>query len=118
MKQYPDLDFNLFKCLDALLNEESVTKAACRLGVKQPAMSAALVRLREVFKDPLLVREHRKMTPTKHALALKDPVNRLIKDISRLLEDSSFDALSGATDLSSAPTSPSRNQASQKDNDA
>ncbi|MFJ4064389.1 LysR family transcriptional regulator [Pseudomonas sp. NPDC089996] len=86
MKVLLDLDFNLLKCLDTLLDEQSVSKAACRLGVKQPAMSGALVRLREVFKDPLFVRGHRKMIPTKRALALKSPVKNIVKDIALLLE--------------------------------
>lgn len=84
MKELLDLDFNLLKCLDTLLDEQSVSKAACRLGVKQPAMSGALARLREVFKNPLFVRGHRKMIPTKRALAL--PVKNIVKDIALLLE--------------------------------
>ncbi|MEH6415499.1 LysR family transcriptional regulator [Pseudomonas sp. CGJS7] len=93
MKELLELDFNLLKCLDTLLDEQSVSKAACRLGVKQPAMSAALVRLREAFKDPLFVRGHRTMIPTKRALALKIPVKNIVKDIAALLEPPSFDPL-------------------------
>ena len=51
-----ELDLNLLKPLQALLTERSVTRAATRLGLTQPAMSAALRRLRAHFGDPLLVR--------------------------------------------------------------
>lgn len=50
------LDLNLLVPLDVLLQERSVTRAAARLGLSQPALSAALARLRRHFDDPLLVR--------------------------------------------------------------
>src|SRR5271165_7468726 len=49
------IDANLLATLDALLQEKSVTRAAKRLGVGQPAVSHSLARLREHFRDPLLV---------------------------------------------------------------
>jgi Transcriptional regulator len=51
------LDLNLLVALDALLSERSVTRAAERLGLSQPALSASLSRLRVHFDDPILVRE-------------------------------------------------------------
>jgi DNA-binding transcriptional LysR family regulator len=51
-----NLDLNLLVCLDALLQERSVTRAACRLGRSQPTLSLALARLRRHFKDDLLTR--------------------------------------------------------------
>ena len=54
-------DLNLLVYLDALLSERSVTRAAQRLMLSQPAMSAALSRLRTHFRDPILARE---ATPT------------------------------------------------------
>lgn len=50
------LDLNLLKALDALLDEGSVTRAAQRLSLTQPAVSGMLVRLRDYFDDPLFVR--------------------------------------------------------------
>lgn len=50
------LDLNLLVPLDVLLEERSVTRAATRLGLSQPALSAALARLRRYFDDPLLTR--------------------------------------------------------------
>ncbi|BDZ44241.1 LysR family transcriptional regulator [Naasia aerilata] len=50
------LDLNLLVALDALLTERSVTRAAERLQLSQPALSAALSRLRQHFGDPILAR--------------------------------------------------------------
>ena len=50
------LDLNLLVSLDALLQERSVTKAAARMGLSQPALSASLARLRRHFGDELLTR--------------------------------------------------------------
>ena len=64
------LDLNLLVTLEALLSERNVTRAATRLHLSQPAVSAQLNRLRDMFDDPLLVPAHRGMTTTAKALAL------------------------------------------------
>jgi DNA-binding transcriptional LysR family regulator len=79
------LDLNLLAALGALLDEGSVTGAAARLGVGQPAASHALGRLRELFGDPLLVRAGRRMAPTPRAEALREPLARLLDDAARLV---------------------------------
>jgi DNA-binding transcriptional LysR family regulator len=68
------LDFNLLVTLDALLAERSVSRAAQRLTLSQPALSAQLARLREMLGDPLFVPSHRGMTPTPLALGLQAPL--------------------------------------------
>jgi DNA-binding transcriptional LysR family regulator len=68
------LDFNLLVTLDALLAERSVSRAARRLNLSQPALSAQLARLREMLGDPLFVPSHRGMTPTPLALGLQAPL--------------------------------------------
>ncbi|MBE1287806.1 MAG: LysR family transcriptional regulator [Alteromonadaceae bacterium] len=78
------IDLNLLVYLDVLLREGSVTKAANQLSITQPAMSNGLKRLRDLFKDPLLVRTSEGMTPTKRALELR-PV---IRDVLSQLETS------------------------------
>lgn len=50
------LDLNLVVALRALLEERNVTRAGQRVGLSQPAMSAALSRLRRHFDDDLLSR--------------------------------------------------------------
>lgn len=67
-------DFNLLVTLDALLAERSVSRAAQRLNLSQPALSAQLARLREMLGDPLFVPSHRGMTPTPLALGLQAPL--------------------------------------------
>jgi DNA-binding transcriptional LysR family regulator len=70
-----DYDLNLIEVLDALLAENSVTKAAARLHTSAPAMSRALARLRRAFDDPLLVRAGRDLVPTARALELRGEVH-------------------------------------------
>ncbi|KAB2975318.1 MULTISPECIES: LysR family transcriptional regulator [unclassified Streptomyces] len=68
------VDLNLIEALDALLAENSVTRAAERLHTSPPAMSRALARLRRAFGDPLLVRAGRDLVPTPRALELRGEV--------------------------------------------
>jgi len=70
-----DYDLNLVEVLDALLSENSVTKAAARLHISAPAVSRALARLRRAFDDPLLVRAGRDLVPTPRALELRGEVH-------------------------------------------
>ncbi|WP_089913363.1 LysR family transcriptional regulator [Lentzea albida] len=71
------IDLNLIEALDALLAENSVTKAAARLHTSAPAMSRALARLRRTFDDPLLVRAGRDLVPTPRALELRGEVHAI-----------------------------------------
>jgi DNA-binding transcriptional LysR family regulator len=97
MRDIKTLDLNLLKVLNALLEERSVTRAAARLGLTQPAVSGILLRLREGFGDPLLVRAHRGMVPTGRALELAPSIRRVLADIEGLLQPPSFDPV--AADL-------------------
>lgn len=62
--QLRQTDLNLFVVFDVLYSERSVTRAADRLHLSQPAVSNALRRLRELFDDPLFVWRAQAMTPT------------------------------------------------------
>lgn len=75
------LDLNLLVTLEALLTERNVTKAAARLHLSQPAVSAQLSRLRDVFDDPLLLPAQRGMTPTAKALALLEPLRQALDQV-------------------------------------
>ena len=68
------VDLNLLVALEALLSERSVTRAAARLSLGQPAMSGALARLRRQLGDQLLVREGRHSVLTTFAQSLVVPV--------------------------------------------
>ena len=75
------LDLNLLVTLEALLAEQNVTKAAARLHLSQPAVSAQLSRLRDVFADPLLVPARRGMTPTAKAMDLLAPLRQALDQV-------------------------------------
>ncbi|MFF4283534.1 LysR family transcriptional regulator [Streptomyces kronopolitis] len=74
-----NIDFNLLPALNALLEEQSVTGAADRLGLSGPAMSRALGRIRRATGDPVLVRAGRHMVPTPRALEIRAEVRRLVE---------------------------------------
>ena len=78
-------DLNLLIALDALLREKNVTRAAERVFVSQPAMSAALHKLREYFNDPLLVRVGREMELTSRGESLVEPVREALLRIQMML---------------------------------
>lgn len=87
------LDLNLLKALDALLDEGSVTRAAQRLSLTQPAVSGMLTRLRDYFDDPLFVRTSHGMVPTLRASRLAVPVKQILTDIALLLKPLEFDPM-------------------------
>ncbi|MEO1250498.1 MAG: LysR family transcriptional regulator, partial [Pseudomonadota bacterium] len=88
------LDLNLLKSLHVLLVERSVTGAARRIGISQPAMSAQLARLRRQFGDPLLVSSGRSLVPTVRAEALQEPLEAILQDLFGLVQtQSTFDPL-------------------------
>lgn len=80
-----DPDLKLLRCFAALMAERSVSKAALKLGLSQPAASHALGRLRRLFDDPLLLKGHGRMTPTARALELEAEVGTLLADAGRLM---------------------------------
>jgi DNA-binding transcriptional LysR family regulator len=87
------LDLNLLVALDALLTERNVTRAAERIHISQPGMSAALRKLRHHFADPLLEQIGRNLELTERGRALADPVKTILSQVSELSDQStSFDA--------------------------
>jgi len=81
-----DIDLNLLRLLDALMEERSVTKVSQRLGITQSAVSHSLKRLREVLDDPLFVRGATGLKPTARMNAvaplLRNALNQLRDAIS------------------------------------
>lgn len=87
------LDLNLVAVFDALIREQSVTRAAEELGMSQSAMSHALKRLRNFFDDPLFVKTGDGMKPTPRAAGLAESVLGVMGVIrSELLVHTRFDA--------------------------
>ncbi|WP_211222730.1 LysR family transcriptional regulator [Paludibacterium yongneupense] len=81
---WESIDVHLLQILRALLTECSVSNAARRLNLSQPAVSTALRRLRDITGDPLLVRSRNGMTPTERATALLEPVKIALQQIETI----------------------------------
>ena len=89
------LDLNLIRVFDALMAERSATRAGDRIGLSQPAVSAALSRLRHVFNDQLFVRRGNDMVPTPRAEELAPLARAALGQIERMVE--SHDRFNPAT---------------------
>jgi DNA-binding transcriptional LysR family regulator len=88
------VDLNLLVVFQALLENRGVTRAGEALGLSQPAMSANLARLRDLFGDPLFVRSGAVMKPTSRAMELASPVRRVLESIrSDVFQRADFDPL-------------------------
>jgi DNA-binding transcriptional LysR family regulator len=86
------LDLNLLVALDALLKDASVSRAAMRIGLSQPATSHALQRLRDLIGDPLLVRTGARMELTPRAQGLRAPLAQALDQVRGLFTRDEFDA--------------------------
>ncbi|MCC2596170.1 LysR family transcriptional regulator [Pusillimonas sp. MFBS29] len=86
------LDLNLLRVFDAIYIERSISRAAIRLNLSQPAVSNALSRLRERIGDPLFERTAEGMAPTPRAKTIAEPIQRAL-DLLRegLSQRSGFD---------------------------
>ncbi|HWI31910.1 MAG TPA: LysR family transcriptional regulator [Microbacterium sp.] len=80
------LDLNLLVALDALLAERSVTKAAERLHLSQPALSASLARLRTHFNDPLLARRGNSYELTVLGIRLAEHASTALESARRVFD--------------------------------
>lgn len=95
---FKGLDLNLLAAFDALMIERNVTRAAARVGVSQPAMSAALGRLRTLFADPLFLRSAEGLLPTARAREMAGPVAAALHTIeTTLLVRPGFEPLTATT---------------------
>ena len=77
------LDLNLLQTLNVLLTELNVTRAAQRLHLSQPSVSAQLARLRRHFDDPLLLPGPRGMLTTARAEALREPLRLALEAVEQ-----------------------------------
>jgi len=85
------LDLNLLVALQALLEEKSVTRAAQRLFITQPAMSRVLQRLRQQLDDPLFTRTGNELIPTPKARDLELRLPGMLEDILDIVTEGEFD---------------------------
>jgi DNA-binding transcriptional LysR family regulator len=84
------IDLNLLVVFDAVMQERNVTRAGQRLGLSQPAMSHALIRLRHMLKDDLFIRSPKGMLPTPRAEQLALPVRSALDGLQHSLEPTQF----------------------------
>jgi DNA-binding transcriptional LysR family regulator len=87
--RFKGLDLNLLAAFDVLLESRSVSAAARQMNLSQPAMSAALTRLRDYFADDLLVAQGKRMYPTAFAEALVPQVRETLRTVEAMLATTS-----------------------------
>ena len=85
------IDLNLLISLQILIQEQSVSRAAERLHITQPAMSKTLFRLRQLFDDPLFTRSSHGMRPTPRTQELAHELDGVLAGIHQLVAGSRFD---------------------------
>ncbi|NOI16312.1 LysR family transcriptional regulator [Vibrio hepatarius] len=85
------INLNLLRSLQVLLDECHVSRAAERLNITQSAVSRQLSQLRELCGDPLLVRDGNTLVPTPRALAIQGRLDDLLGEFESLLSDDVFD---------------------------
>ncbi|WP_422370359.1 LysR family transcriptional regulator [Hoeflea sp.] len=83
---FASFDLNLLRVLDALLREGSTVAAGQRIGLSQPAVSAALGRLRGALNDELFIRRGQGLEPTLYAKSLEIPLREMLDGIEQMFE--------------------------------
>lgn len=90
--RFKGLDLNLLIAFEVLLETRSASRAAEKLNLSQPAVSAALGRLRDFFGDEILVAHGKRMLPTSYAESLRPQVRECLRHAEALIATtSSFD---------------------------
>lgn len=84
-------ELHLLYIFDAIMTEGSVTRAAERLSMTQPAVSNAVARMRSQWKDPIFVKKGRNIEPTSYALGLWHQIRNPMHDLSAAVSASQFD---------------------------
>ncbi len=87
---FRQLDLNLLRVFDEVMTERSLTRAAHKLSLTQPAVSNALQRLREALGDDLMKRSRQEMSPTPRALALWPAVREALGQLEGALVPGQF----------------------------
>ena len=84
------LDLNLLRIFNEVMTERSLTKAAHKLALTQPAVSNAMRRLRDVLGDDLLRRSGQGIEPTPRALTLWPTVQEALRQLQASLTPQPF----------------------------
>lgn len=84
-------EINLLLVFDAIMTEGSITRAAERLAMTQPAVSNAVSRMRGAWKDELFVKDGRNIQPTQYAQNLWKQVRSPLKELQEAVDPGQFD---------------------------
>lgn len=84
-------ELNLLVIFDTIMTEKSITRAAERLSMTQPAVSNAVARMRTNWKDDLFVKDGRNIQPTSYATNLWDQVRTPLQNLNEAIEPGAFD---------------------------
>ncbi|WP_165311263.1 LysR family transcriptional regulator [Vibrio ziniensis] len=104
MANIKNLDLNLLRVFDTLMDEKNVSRAAEKLSVSQPAVSGMMTRLRHSLDDQLFIRSQHGIVPTIRAQELSVPIKKLLRELDAVLEPTLFDPQTAKLTLSIAAT--------------
>lgn len=104
MANIKNLDLNLLRVFDTLMDEKNVSRAAEKLSVSQPAVSGMMTRLRHSLDDQLFIRSQHGIVPTIRAQQLSGPIKKLLRELDSVLEPTLFEPQSAELTLSIAAT--------------
>ena len=90
---FRQLDLNLLRVFDVVMEERHVTRAAERLAMTQPAVSNAMRRLREALGEELFTAAPTGVRPTRHATALWPQVRAALQALQQAIAPAAFDPL-------------------------
>lgn len=99
---YLSLDGHALRTFLAVLEEQSVSRAAKRLGVTQSAVSHTLTKLRLAVGDPLFVKSGRGISATAFASSLHEPIRHILDDLKSLTDNRVFDPTMGTMEFTVA----------------
>ena len=92
------IDLNLLPIINVLYETGSVTKAAQKLGVSQPAVSKSLAKLRSALGDQLFIKTPEGMKPTAKAAAMLAPIQEILSSVQdQIISSVSFDPTTAHT---------------------
>ena len=100
MDNLSGFDLNLMRVLNAMLAEGSTVRAGAKIGLSQPAVSAALGRLRHRLGDPLFVREGQRMVPTEFCLSIEPKLRAALEQMESIAQGpGGFDPATATADF-------------------
>ena len=85
MKNEPLIEAKLLRILEAILTERNITRAARSLGLSQPAVSAALRRIRQIIGDQLVIPGGKNLVLTERAEQIHESIRRTLQDIDNIV---------------------------------